>query len=163
MTLSAVPSGAGTVSAIPSSSRGCAEGAFIDGEQMQLTAIPIGNCFQFISWSGSSYTSSVSKNASFLMPSTATVLSASFGPPTASTVWGKSGSFLFNGVTVTGSTSLAFPLDVSLDNGGGIYIADQGNNRVLFYPAGSVDASRVYGQSGNTAPTQSTAAEWPLG
>jgi protocatechuate 3,4-dioxygenase beta subunit len=47
-------------------------------------------------------------------------------------------------------TTLNSPGGVTIDdNGGGIYIADTANNRVLHYPAGSTTADRVYGQGGS--------------
>jgi hypothetical protein len=42
------------------------------------------------------------------------------------------------------STTLGNAYAVSLDSTG-VYIADQGNNRVLFYPDSSTTAVRVYG------------------
>jgi sugar lactone lactonase YvrE len=36
-----------------------------------------------------------------------------------------------------------------LDGSGNLYVADYSNNRVLYYPAGSTTATRVYGQSGS--------------
>ena len=38
------------------------------------------------------------------------------------------------------------PAGVALDSSGNLYVADHGNNRVLFYPSGSTTATRVYGQ-----------------
>ena len=42
-------------------------------------------------------------------------------------------------------TSLSGPLGVFAD-ASGVYVADSGNNRVLFYPETSTTATRVYGQ-----------------
>ena len=41
------------------------------------------------------------------------------------------------------------PYDLALDRSGNLYVADSYNNRVLFYPAGSTTATRVYGQLGS--------------
>jgi len=70
--------------------------------------------------------------------------------PNATMVYGQGGSF----VTATANNggvsanSLASPYSVAVD-AGGVYIADYGNGRVLYYPAGSTTATRVYGQGGN--------------
>ncbi len=40
-------------------------------------------------------------------------------------------------------------MGIALDSSGNLYVADEYNNRVLFYPAGSTTATRVYGQSGS--------------
>jgi hypothetical protein len=44
---------------------------------------------------------------------------------------------------------LGGPAGVALDSSGNLYVADQLNNRVLFYPSGSTTATRVYGQLGS--------------
>ncbi len=75
------------------------------------------------------------------------------GPPetTATVVYGQLGSF----VTATANNggvsanSLSSPDGVALEADGDLYIADNGNQRVLFYPAGSTAATRVYGQGGS--------------
>ena len=70
---------------------------------------------------------------------------------TASRVYGQGGSF----TSVNGGTSadgLDAPWAVALDgNKFNLYVADPGNNRVLFYPSGSTTAMRVYGQAGSFA------------
>ena len=73
------------------------------------------------------------------------------GSTTATRVYGQGGSFTSNGVNTGGvsADSLNGPAAVALDAGGNLYIADEMNNRVLFYPAGQTTATRVYGQSGN--------------
>ena len=45
--------------------------------------------------------------------------------------------------------SLGSPRAVAIDADDNVYIADANNNRVLFYPAGSTTATRVYGQNGS--------------
>ena len=47
------------------------------------------------------------------------------------------------------ANSLNNPYGLAVDSSGGLYVADCGNNRVLFYPAGSTTATRVYGQNGS--------------
>lgn len=50
------------------------------------------------------------------------------------------------------SRSLNFPRGLALDSGGGLYVADRDNNRVLYFaPDGDTIADRVYGQSDNFA------------
>jgi len=44
------------------------------------------------------------------------------------------------------ATTLNGPWGVAVSKNGGLYVADRMNHRVLFYPAGSTTARRVYGQ-----------------
>ena len=71
--------------------------------------------------------------------------------PSALSVYGQGGNFTTNTINNGGisATSLNSPYDTRLDSSGNLYIADYGNNRVLYYPAGSTTATRVYGQGGN--------------
>jgi sugar lactone lactonase YvrE len=39
------------------------------------------------------------------------------------------------------------PAGIALDSSGSLFVADQGNNRVLSFPFGSIVASKVYGQN----------------
>lgn len=73
------------------------------------------------------------------------------GSTTASRVYGQLGSFTSSTVNNGGvsADSLNQPVDVAIDSTNGVYIADQQNNRVLFYAAGSTTAARVYGQLGS--------------
>ena len=73
------------------------------------------------------------------------------GSTTATRVYGQGGSFTSNGVNMGGvsANSLADPVGIVLDGSGNLYVADYGNSRVLFYPAGSTTATRVYGQGGS--------------
>jgi sugar lactone lactonase YvrE len=73
--------------------------------------------------------------------------------PAAATVFGQSGSFTSN-ACLPGeptSSSLCKPYGVAVDSGDNVYIADYGNNRVLWYQtplsSGTV-ADRVIGQEG---------------
>ncbi len=73
------------------------------------------------------------------------------GTTTATRVYGQLGSFTTNTLNKGGisANSLWLPQGVILDSNGNLYIGDFGNNRVLFYPAGSTTATRVYGQGGS--------------
>ncbi|MBC7871452.1 MAG: NHL repeat-containing protein [Chitinophagaceae bacterium] len=67
--------------------------------------------------------------------------------PEANTVIGQPD---FNSNTPgIGAQSLNFPLGITGDNAGGIYVADRNNHRVLFFATGDAVADRVYGQSDN--------------
>jgi len=73
------------------------------------------------------------------------------GSTTATKVYGQGGSFTSNAANEGGisANSLYDPSGVALDSSGNLYVADYGNNRVLFYPSGSTTATRVYGQLGS--------------
>ncbi len=58
----------------------------------------------------------------------------------------------------TGATGLNGPMGVAVDGSGGLYVADSGNNRVLYYPTGSTTASVVYGQPNMTSHGRGTGA-----
>ncbi len=49
------------------------------------------------------------------------------------------------------ANTLLKPLGLAVDHKGGLYVADAGNNRVLYYPPGNTTALRVYGQGGSFA------------
>jgi Concanavalin A-like lectin/glucanases superfamily/NHL repeat len=75
---------------------------------------------------------------------------------TATRVYGQNGSFTTALVNNTGgtantvsATSLSSPQGVALDSNNNLYVAEQGNNRVLYYPSGTTTATRVYGQNGS--------------
>lgn len=69
---------------------------------------------------------------------------------TAARVYGQLGSFTTGTANNGGTTanSLNAPTGVATD-AGGVYIVDQGNNRVLYYAGTSTTASRVYGHFGS--------------
>jgi hypothetical protein len=79
------------------------------------------------------------------------VLHYPIGSTTPDMVYGQNGSFISNDADHGGlsATSLYQPAGLAVDNGGGLYVADSQNNRVLHYPAGSTTADRVYGQNGS--------------
>ena len=72
------------------------------------------------------------------------------GSTTATRVYGQGGSFSTGTQNASGinANSLNNPVGLALDSSGNLYVADWNNNRVLFYPAGSTTATRVYGQGG---------------
>lgn len=77
------------------------------------------------------------------------VLFFSGGSTTATRVYGQNGSFsssLANNGGIS-ANSLNYPTGVTTD-ATGVYIADNGNSRVLYYPGTSTTATRVYGQLG---------------
>jgi len=90
-------------------------------------------------------------------PLTATTATTACAPPTTSAattaicVYGQGGSFTANRDNNGGvsALSLSNPSALALDAQGGLYVADQYNNRVLHYPKGSITADQVYGQSGS--------------
>ncbi len=96
--------------------------------------------------SGDLYISDESNNRVLYYPS---------GSTTATRVYGQSGSFTSTTANNGGvsATSLNGPWGMVLDSSGNLYIADTGNNRVLYYPAGSTTATRVYGQAGSFTST----------
>ena len=73
------------------------------------------------------------------------------GSTTATRVYGQGGSFTTNTCNKGGlsANSLCLPRGLALDSRGNLYVGDTGNARVLFYPAGSTIATRVYGQLGS--------------
>ncbi len=79
------------------------------------------------------------------------VLYYSSSSTTASMVFGQSGSYSSNSANNGGisADSLSAPSGVAVDKNKGVYIADTGNNRVLYYPSGSTTATKVFGQNGS--------------
>ncbi len=79
------------------------------------------------------------------------------GSMTATRVYGQGGSFSSNTSNNGGvsANSLNSPVSLALDNNGNLYVADTSNNRVLYYPAGSTTATRVYGQAASFISTAS--------
>jgi len=77
----------------------------------------------------------------------ATFASSSLPDTTADKVWGQGGNFTTSiSPNPPTADSLSYPSGVAVDSQGGIYVADQNNKRVLYYPAGATTATRVYGQ-----------------
>ncbi len=71
------------------------------------------------------------------------------GSTTATRVYGQGGSFTTNTQNNGGisATSLSSPNAIFVDASGNLYVADGGNNRVLFYLSGATTATKVYGQA----------------
>ena len=90
-------------------------------------------------------------------PANNRVLYYAGGSNTATRVYGQFGNFACalpnNAGGCAGNTisanSLKSPTGVALDSGGNLYISDSGNERVLYYPAGTTTATTVYGQFGS--------------
>ncbi len=75
-------------------------------------------------------------------------------------VYAQNGSFGTNTLNIgsigaNGDKCLNTPRGVTVDANDNVYIADSGNNRVLFFTAGSTTATRVYGQAGFITGTPS--------
>jgi len=70
------------------------------------------------------------------------------GSTTAERVYGQNSLLYSSDENKDGvsNKSLYAPSGVALDGSSNLYVADALNNRVLFYPAGSTTATRVYGQ-----------------
>jgi len=64
---------------------------------------------------------------------------------TATKVWGQAD--FTSASSGTSPTKLSFPSSVALDGSGGMWVVDSGNHRVLYFPAGSIVATRVLGQA----------------
>jgi len=78
--------------------------------------------------------------------------------PAGSGVYGQGGNFNTN-TPGAGTDGLRFPSQIAINSVDGALIADGGNHRVLYYPAGSTSATLVFGQPDFT----STAANQGLG
>jgi DNA-binding beta-propeller fold protein YncE len=57
-----------------------------------------------------------------------------------------------------GATGLDEPNGVAVDNSDGVYVADTGNSRVLYYPIGTTTPTVVYGQPNLTGMAKRTGA-----
>jgi sugar lactone lactonase YvrE len=65
---------------------------------------------------------------------------------TANDVWGQTSLYRGRSTFQVNATSFQYPESVAIDNNGNIYVSDRDANRVLYFPAGSKTATRVYGQ-----------------
>jgi sugar lactone lactonase YvrE len=86
------------------------------------------------------------------------------GSTTATMVFGQPD--MTSNARHSGATGLDEPNGVAVDNSGGVYVADTGNSRVLYYPIGSTTAAAVYGQpsmSGSAKRTGATGLDQPAG
>jgi sugar lactone lactonase YvrE len=70
------------------------------------------------------------------------------GSFTADAVYGQgaAGTDFTDNTPTTSATGLNYPEGVAVDGNGGLYVADEGNNRILHFPRGSFTADAVYGQ-----------------
>ncbi len=139
---------------------GICSGNYSNGMSVTLTANTSGTS-TFVGWGGACASKGASASCN-LMINSAQNVSASFvaapatqpgmlKPITAGVVYGQGGSFTTNtanngGVSANSLNALG---GVVADASGNLYVADGLNNRVLFYPAGSTTATRVYGQGGS--------------
>ena len=151
------------------------------GTTVTLTASSTGTS-TFVGWGGACASSGASAFCSVTMNSAVNV-SASFVAPgasqsgtlksiTAGVVYGQAGSFT-SGIGNDGglsANSLHDPDGFALDSSGNLYVADQQNSRVLFYPRGSTTPTRVYGQLGsftsgpqNNGGVSANSLSWPYG
>ncbi len=138
-------------------SSGTCSGSVPTGTQVSFGAIPSGNSI-FAGWGGDCASSGnnliclVTANSALNVIATyaapGAVQPGNLKPITAGVVYGQGGSFtaLNNGV---GAGGLNNPVATAIDSNGNLYVVDRSNNRVLFYPAGSTTATRVYGQNGS--------------
>ncbi|HTM31032.1 MAG TPA: PxKF domain-containing protein [Vicinamibacterales bacterium] len=79
------------------------------------------------------------------------------GNTTATRVYGQAGNFTTRNAG-TAADKLGGPEGVGLDRQGNLWVADRGNNRVLFFPDAATTASQVYGQSTFTDGTPKPAS-----
>ena len=98
---------------------------------------------------GNLYVAVPSDNRVLVFP-TATAVGAA-----ATSVYGQS-SFTLNtanagAAPLASASSLASPADVKIDPSGNVVVTDSANNRVLEFPSGSKNASRVWGQTDFTS------------
>jgi len=169
LAVTAVGSGTGSVSSSPTgitctvnngTDSGTCAGSYTSGTPVTLTANATG-ASTFVGWGGACAGSGASATCGVTMNSSLNV-SASFVAPgasqagvlkpiTAGVVYGQGGSFTSNTANNGGvsANSLQALGGIVFDARGNLYVADGGNNRVLFYPAGSTTATRVYGQGGS--------------
>ncbi|EQA38164.1 NHL repeat protein [Leptospira inadai serovar Lyme str. 10] len=91
--------------------------------------------------SGGMYVNDQSNNRVLYYPANST---------TATKVYGQGGVFTTNTANKGGisADSLRAPDGLALDSSNGLYISDNGNNRILYFPSGTTTATRVYGQGG---------------
>jgi len=143
-----------------SCSSGTCSGSYASGTSVILTASAGGTSI-FAGWGGVcsstgavaqcsvTMNSAQSVSAAFIVPGAAQT--GTLEPITAGVVYGQNGSFTTPNGNNGGISAKSFyqPENLALDGNGNLYVADLQNSRVLFYPAGSTTATRVYGQGGS--------------
>jgi len=78
------------------------------------------------------------------------------GSTTATVVYGQPD--MSSRAKHAGATGFDKPDGVAADDSGGLYVADESNNRVLYYPKGSTKATLVYGQPDMNGSARRTGA-----
>ncbi len=74
------------------------------------------------------------------------------GSTTANFSWGQNGSLTTGGIGNDGTAidRYSYPTDMTFDNSNNMYVVENGNRRILFYPNGNTVPNFLYGQpSGN--------------
>ena len=139
---------------------GTCSGSYTSGTSVILTASAGGNSI-FAGWGGACSSTGVIAQCTVTMNSAQNVSAAfivpgavqpgALEPITAGVVYGQNGSFTTaNGNNGGISANVLYqPENLAVDSSGNLYVADLQNSRVLFYPAGSTIATRVYGQGGS--------------
>jgi sugar lactone lactonase YvrE len=74
------------------------------------------------------------------------ILRFSGASTTATDVWGQTSLYRGRSTFQVNATSFQYAESVAIDNSGNIYVSDRTAHRVLYFPAGSKTATRVYGQ-----------------
>lgn len=131
----------------------------------RILYFPSGNLSASTIWgqdtAGSGFTTSLGGTSNFLMGTINSVIKTSDGLyvadkdsnrilffPTgsfvATKVWGAP-DFITTGSGLPTATTFSPSFGMAVDKMGGLYVADIGNNRVLFFPAGSTTATKVWG------------------
>jgi hypothetical protein len=67
----------------------------------------------------------------------------------AARVYGQAGKFTTSGINLEriSGESLSYVNELATDSAGGLYVADTDNNRALYFPSGTVSATKVFGQA----------------
>ncbi|MCE9598142.1 MAG: NHL repeat-containing protein [Spirochaetia bacterium] len=103
---------------------------------------PFGGAFDS---SGNLYVGDTMNHRVLYFPAGSTTATRVYGQPNFTSAGANNG-----GIT---ATSLNNPRAIAVDSAGNLYVGDHGNLRVLFFPAGSTTATRVYGQPNFTSNT----------
>ncbi len=96
--------------------------------------------------SGNLYVAVPGENRILMFPASAGSATVVLGQPDLSSVTANA-----NAYPQASASSLSGVTDVKIDSSGNVYAADTGNHRVLYFPAGSKSAARVWGQIEFTA------------